>query len=303
MKKKWFLTMILMLGVSLISLNAQPDRKKEGHQRNDGPPREIKKYFKENVLPLLKIQRQELDKSLSKQEIARLDEIRSEMKNLRDEQRNKRKEIEGSNTKPTIEQRQQMRANRNTMNALMDEVEIMAENHDAEITVLLDEVRPEIEKAHLEMQRIMEQKGHPDRQMMNHPNNQHTPAMQPNPENHPPSPLHRILTPEGFLLWNPGAPDPEESDFFGENSDQQINIFPNPAEGQVQISLNLVSDTKVEISIFDKDGTIVQTIPAEKATVGIFSKTIKINEVKNGLYFIKVRAGSFETIERIIIEK
>lgn len=295
--------MILMMAVSVLSLNAQPAKHKEGHQRPTGPPPEMKKYLKENLIPVLRIQRQELDKELSKQEIARIDEIRTELKSLREQQRNFRKDFQESATKPTVEQRRQMREYRKQMATLMDEVEIMAENHDAKITALLNEIQPEIEKAHLEMQRMMDVQN-PNEEQRKHHQNQNSPMMPPpGHEKSPESPLHRLLTPEGFLLWNPGETEPGDMGFFGENESRQINVFPNPAENQVQISLNLESDTKVEISIFDKNGNNVQTLPVEKAAAGIYSKTIKTNDLPNGLYFVKIKAGATEAIERIFIDK
>jgi hypothetical protein len=302
MKKQLFLTMILMLAVSLISLNAQPDRRKEGHQRPAGPPPEIKKYIRENIIPVLKIQRQELDKELSKQEIARIDEIRTELKSLREQQRANRKEFEQSETKPTVDQRKQMRENRNKMNALMDEVEIMAENHDARITALLNEIQPEIEKAHHEMRKMMEQDCSPGHDHK-HPQQPETPMMPPGHEGPHGSPLHRLLTPEGFLLFNPGEAGPGEDDFFSKNKAPEINVFPNPAGTEVQISLMLDNNSKVEINIYDKDGTMVENLPEEKASAGLFSKTIKLADFKNGLYFVKIRAGNKESIERIFIER
>lgn len=291
-----------MLAVSLISLNAQPDRKKEGHQRPAGPPPEMKKYIRENIIPVLKIQRQELDKELSKQEIVRIAEIRSELKSLRQKQRDSRKEFEQSETKPTVDQRKQMRENRNQMNALMDEVEIMAENHDARITALLNEIQPEIEKAHHKMQRMMEQGGSPEHHMK-HQQQPGIPMMPPGHEGPHGSPLHRLLTPEGFLLFNPGEAGPGDDDFFGENKASEINVFPNPAGTEVQISLMLKTDSKVEINIYDKDGALVENLPAEKASAGLFSKTIKLTDFKNGLYFVKIKAGNEESIERIFIER
>jgi len=302
MKKQWFLSMILMLAVSVLTLNAQPAKHKEGHQRPTGPSPEMKKYMKENIIPVLKIQRQELEKELSKLEITKIEEIRAELKTLRQKQHDCRKEFEQSETKPTVDQRRQMRENRNQMNALMDEVEIMAENHDAKITALLNEIQPEIEKAHMEMQKMMN---------LNCPSEEHikfqqhpeAPMMPPGHEGHPGSPLHKLLTPEGFLLWNPGEAQPGEDEFLGENKASEINVFPNPAGTEVQVSLMLETDTKVEINIYDKDGTLVENLPAEKASAGLFSKTIQLNNFKNGLYFVKIKAGNVESIERIFIER
>lgn len=297
------LLIVFVMTITQFNVQAQPPGHNNRHQHPDKPVREMKKYIKENIIPILKIQRQELDKSLSKQEIARLEEIRDELKKLRDEKRTQRLEIEKTDTKPTLEQRQEMRANRNHMNSLMDEVEIMAENHDAEITALLSQIQPEIEKAHHEMHRIMENQERPDFKMRNHHENPPQSKNQPETQNRPPSPLHRLLTPEGFLLWNPANPIPGEEDFLDENPNQIINIFPNPADNQVQISLNLEAPTIVEINIFDKNGNIIKSILSEKAEAGIYSKSININDLENGMYLIKVKAGDFESIERVIIDK
>nr|NQU89529.1 T9SS type A sorting domain-containing protein [Bacteroidota bacterium] len=308
MNKKVFLTAILLTAFSVNLLHAQRNMRGERPPDQKEMNPEMRAYLVENIIPLMKIQRHELDKSLSKQEIARLEEIRSELKSLKKIRNEKRNALHQSQDKPTVEQRQEMRKMRNQVHEMMNEVAIMAENHDTEITVLLDAIRPELEKWKLGMKDIRRENcqhnpGQQQAHNRNKKNRSHDGNMRPNHGNGHSFGMKRMLSPEGFLLWNPDDPLPFENGTLADPEQSELNLFPNPATNEVQISVMINEDSRLEISIMDNEGNFLNIIGTENAAEGLFSKTIDVSNFDNGLYFLQVKIGEESIIKRLIIQK
>jgi hypothetical protein len=322
MNRKILICLIVLFAVATAGVNAQRDFQTRGPK---GLNPEVVKYLQENVFPVMKIQRNEFDKELSAKEKDRIAQIRIELKNMHELQIEKKKEMRMNDEKPTLEQRKEMRLTRNKMHDLMDEVEIMAENHDATISRIFDEIGGEIEQWKIDLKGIRDKNSpnSPEGMMMhrqdrgmgpamgegmgrgtecNHadrPDKDMGPAYGMRPGNE--MPLQHLFTPEGFLLWNPEEPIPFEA-AEGMNDRLQLNIFPNPAAQSVQISLMLNADSKVTINISDKEGNEVQQLKADQASKGIYTKTVDVSKLKDGLYFVKVKAGEESALERLIIK-
>ena len=330
MKKQILMSLMVFLAMTFTTVNAQRDFKGRGPK---GPIPEVVKYMQDNVFPVMKIQHSELEKELTATEKARIVEIRTTLKEMHEAKLAKRQEMREDFQKPTLEQKKEMREMRNKMSALMDEVEIMAENHDATITRLFDEIGNDIEQWKSDLDEIRDRnfqqgincpnspqgknlqgqgKGmcpgagqcpghHGGEGRGNCPNNEMRPGdgMGPGQE----MPLHRIFTPEGFLLWNPEKPMPFDGAPENGEGDLQLNIFPNPAVNSFQISMMLIADSQVSINILDKQGNEVQQFNSEKASKGLYTKTVDVSKLNDGLYFIKAKAGEESALERLIIKK
>jgi hypothetical protein len=330
MKKQILMSLMVFLAMTFTTVNAQRDFKGRGPK---GPIPEVVKYMQDNVFPVMKIQHSELEKELTATEKARIVEIRTTLKEMHEAKLAKRQEMREDFQKPTLEQKKEMREMRNKMSALMDEVEIMAENHDATITRLFDEIGNDIEQWKSDLDEIRDRnfqqgincpnspqgknlqgqgKGmcpgagqcpghHGGEGRGNCPNNEMRPGdgMGPGQE----MPLHRIFTPEGFLLWNPEKPMPFDGAPENGEGDLQLNIFPNPAVNSFQISMMLIADSQVSINILDKQGNEVQQFNSEKASKGLYTKTADVSKLNDGLYFIKAKAGEESALERLIIKK
>ncbi len=320
MKKTIVLGLIIAMAVISTATFAQrPYRMNKGMNRINP---EMKSYIEDNILPVMKVQRQELDKKLSQTEKARLDEIRAELKTFRRQKAEKFKEMRMREERPDVEQRREMREMRNKIFNKMDEVAIMSENHDATITRLLDEVNTEIEQWRQDIRAMMEKnrancirregsqnpgmgnrgnpgmgnKGNPG--MGNRGNNRGNPGMYYGEG----MPLRRLLNPQTFLLWNPDEPMP----FFDGQNDPgenlEMNVYPNPASHNTQISIQLENEATVSFIIFDKDGNEVMNLDAEHSAAGLYSRTIDISDLNNGLYLIKIIAGEKSSIGRFIVQ-
>ena len=316
MKKTIVLSLALMMVVFTTEITAQKHHQMHKGMRKMNP--EMKAYISENILPVMKVQRVELDKELSETEKARLAEIRSEMKIIRQQKIEKMKEMRFSEEKPSVEQRQEMREMRNQIHDLMDEVAIMAENHAATISRLLSEVGTEIEQWRQDIRAMMEKtradcmRGDGSRNpgMGNRGNqgmgNRGNPGMgnrgNPGMYNGEGMPIGRLLNPQTFLLWNPDEPLPFFDDKATLEDNLELNIYPNPASGKVQISLQLEEEVNVGFSIFNKEGSEVMAIGPESSAKGLYSKTIDVSAFTEGLYIIKINAGEKSAIGRVIVQ-
>ncbi len=329
MKRRILMSLMVFLTIAATTVIAQPDFQKKWPK---SPPPEVAKYLQDNVFPVMKIQQNELYKDLSAKEKSRIAEIRTELKKMHEARLAKRQEMTENSEKPTVDQRKEMREMRIKMSGLMDEVEIIAENHDATISRLFDEIGGEIEQWKADLGKFRERDcpqglncpnsrggkmsrgqgqgmcngagqgqgfGPPDGRG-NRPNRkmENGRGMGPGGENH----LQRLFTPEGLLLWNSEEPLP----FFAEaekmDDGLKLSIFPNPTGQNVQISMMLSSDSKVAVTIIDKNGNEIQQIKAEQASKGLFTKTLDVSKLNDGLYFIRVKAGEESALERLIIK-
>lgn len=307
MKIKAFVTAILIVVFSMNSATAQRFMQGECQPQHRNMKPEMKAYLEENILPIVKIQRQELDKALSQEEIERLDEIRSEMKSMRTLQLEKHKSLRESDEKPSLEERKEMRSYRNKMHEMMDEVAVMAEKYDAEISALLDEIKPEMENWKNDMKSSMgENRQHKGQHQRNERciTSGNGNGRKLNGRRHKNfHGMKNILSPERFLLWNPEEPFPFQENANMNTDENAINLYPNPAKSDVQISIMLEQDSDVEIFIMDKDGDQIKNLGKESATKGLFSKTIDTGNLENGLYFVKAIIGEKSIVRRLIVQK
>ncbi len=329
MKRKVFLMSVALMVFAAISVNAQRGCDNPRSERRGNPNPEMKVYIENNVLPVMKIQRQELDKQIDAADKTRLEEIRAEMKSMRTVMQEKRDAMRQSDEKPSLEQRKEMREHRDKMHSLMNEVEIMSEKYDVAITTALEGIRENAETWKQEMNQLRPNRnpgsgncpqgningqGQGKRQGMgNRPgkgNGQGMGMQQGRGNrkgfNNEPGrgiPLQRFMNPEGFLLWNPEEPLPFFEENNGIENNMKVNLFPNPAATSVQVSLTLDTDDTILIEIMDKDGKVVQKGKQSTATEGIYTNTFDLSKVENGLYFVKVKVGSETIVERLIIQK
>lgn len=307
MKKRFFaLTLILMTAAS-VAVFAQRGRCPQGFQggqgQGPGPNPEMKAYFEENVLPVLISEREALDKQISQADRSRLDEIRNELKSLRTAMRTRRAAMRESDERPTAAQRQEMREHRNEMHELMDEVTELSLKYDAEITAALDVLREQADtwrNDHCQWRR--ENKP----QMRNCPGNMRGKGHR-GFGGHGKGPghgmgFHRILSPEGFLLFDPVNPLPFADEYGMVTEDSPMSLFPNPASGSVQVSVTMEENSDVTIELIDKSGEVLQTKIKQNADEGIFTETLNLEGLETGIYFVKIDAGGKQQTQRLVIK-
>ena len=298
MKRKILIGLGIILTFGFTSANAQRQHPNCNNE-NRGPRQEVRAYIMKNVVPVMKIQRSELDKDFSDAEKASIEELRTELKGLRQQQRGKSKSLRGAGERPSVEQRKEMRGMRNQMHELMNEAAVISEDYDVEITRLLDEIREEAEQWKTDIHLIMEKSGmNPEKRHRKMDKRSHSRGQQRGGMNDPS--LRRIFTPEGFLLWDPSAPLEFGPD---QNANKlKVNIFPNPASNNFQLAVDMTEELPIEIIIIDKDGNTINEFSETSAGPGLYTKIFSTEGFKSGLYFVKVKTGPDTSINRLIIQ-
>lgn len=320
MKKRIFLIAVIVMTAATTTVFAQRGRMGNcpqgynGAGPGPGPNPEMRAYFQDNVLPVLVSEREALDNQLSQADKTRIDEIRTEMKSMRESMWAQRAEMRNSDERPSLEQRKEMREHRNKMHDLMDEITGMSLKYDSEISASLEALR---DQAGTWCNNRQGRNNGNFKRGYNCPGNMrgagnrgfggrgqgmgrgpgmgrgHGMGMGP----------RGWMTPEGFLLFDPANPMPFVDDNAFSPDDSQINLFPNPADNSVQISANLDSNADVTIELIDKDGQVVITRSQRNAGAGLFTETLNLEDLDTGIYFVKLNTGSKKYVERLVVKK
>jgi hypothetical protein len=83
-----------------------------------------------------------------------------------------------------------------------------------------------------------------------------------------------------------------------------FKVYPTLAIGSITIDYNLVSASVVCLSIFNTNGTVVKNIIMnENQSDGYHQLTAEISDLKNGIYFVRFKAGNFIKTLKLIICK
>ena len=83
-----------------------------------------------------------------------------------------------------------------------------------------------------------------------------------------------------------------------ENVADLVNVFPNPAKNQVNISSANINDAQV--SVISSEGQIIQ-LPLGIVNDGML--TLDISTVPNGVYFLRIVQENKVVTEKFVINK
>ena len=86
-----------------------------------------------------------------------------------------------------------------------------------------------------------------------------------------------------------------------EYSDEKIDLYPNPNNGQFKISFYCRDYRNVSIEIFNLHGKIIKTFNT-RCYVGPFSKTFDLRKFSSGLYTINISIGDNSYQRKVIIQ-
>ncbi len=81
-----------------------------------------------------------------------------------------------------------------------------------------------------------------------------------------------------------------------------LSIYPNPALNSITLQYELLKEDNVVVAIYD--GTGRKVLESNwKQTEGVHNTNININSLKNGIYLLRVSAGSKTVVKRVVINK
>jgi hypothetical protein len=83
--------------------------------------------------------------------------------------------------------------------------------------------------------------------------------------------------------------------------DASVNVYPNPANTNVVVSIRNTKDVEYLVTITDLLGRTVKTMSTEK--VASTDLNIDLSDVANGAYLVKVQSGNAVKSAKLIINK
>ncbi|WNM19927.1 zinc-dependent metalloprotease [Flavobacterium capsici] len=85
-----------------------------------------------------------------------------------------------------------------------------------------------------------------------------------------------------------------------ENSLQNFSLYPNPNNGNFNISFNSNSTNKINVGVFDIRGRSV--FSNDYQNNGFFNETINLSNIQSGIYLVKVQDGEKQITKKIVVE-
>jgi flagellar hook assembly protein FlgD len=82
-----------------------------------------------------------------------------------------------------------------------------------------------------------------------------------------------------------------------------IGAFPNPSRGTATIKYQLPKESQVRLEIYNVSGQIVKTFNVGQKTAGHHSVNWSTSNQPAGMYFYRLRAVSFEAINKLVVVK
>jgi len=105
----------------------------------------------------------------------------------------------------------------------------------------------------------------------------------------------------GLAVYSGGTGIEEENDEKVEIG--TMKVYSNPFTGIAQIRYGVPEDVDVNISVYNLLGQKVATLVNGNRKAGYYTVTWDGSKLSAGIYFIKLKAGSFKQTEKIILMK
>lgn len=84
-------------------------------------------------------------------------------------------------------------------------------------------------------------------------------------------------------------------------NDENISVYPNPAQNEVSISLNLIERENVSIKIIDLTGKTINNYNLGKVNQ-MKVETLNLASLPKGFYLISVEGTNFRNVQKLIVE-
>ena len=86
-------------------------------------------------------------------------------------------------------------------------------------------------------------------------------------------------------------------------ADLQLNVFPNPANNETYLNYNLSKASDISIDIYNLLGAKIKTIVSERQSAGNHKTEINLENLRSGVYFVKLNTIEGSQVTKITISK
>ena len=115
--------------------------------------------------------------------------------------------------------------------------------------------------------------------------------------------LDGILRPQG-LAWDIGAYEYTTATAINSDPTKEIRLlqnYPNPFKSNTSIAYSLPENSDVDISLYNVTGRKVQTLYEGHQIAGEHTLDVELNNIEAGVFFFKLEAGTYKSINKCII--
>jgi len=81
-------------------------------------------------------------------------------------------------------------------------------------------------------------------------------------------------------------------DEYDRVTENNITMYPNPTNGDVTIEFETENNEEASIQVYDLNGRLVKSLPAQKAGTGMMKQTLETGDLNAGIYIINVSGDS-----------
>ncbi len=253
---------------------------------------EARAYVRQNVLPAVRQQRQQLESQLTTADRAQLAIYRTQLREVRTQGRALRQSLRPAagtaatpGTRPTLTeaQQQQVQQLRAEAKGIMANVQQMAQRYTTDINRLTLALKPQQEKWAADLRALAPAAGKPET------------AARPGRRPRRGGALGRLLQPAGFLLLDPNAPAPAAKPRAQSAQSAQSLVYPNPATATTELAYEVTKAGAVTVELLDGRGNTLRTVAQNsKQDKGAHTLAVEVADLPAGTYFFKIttRAGA-----------
>ena len=265
---------------------------------------EVKNYVEKNVIPVLKPIRESFDNQLSSTEKQELETVRTALKEARDAHQELDRPARGE--KPTEAQMEAIQERRNEHRKLMMRVWTVADNHEAELKQIREDLKPQMETWRQEIQKIMEtnRPAHPEGAEFEGKGDHPRKGKRAEGFHHGPQQermgfhgMTKLTSPTGFLLWDPAKTLEIDSDVA------DIKTFPNPASSVNTLEFTLTERGPVTVKLLDAKGNTLRTLVDEVREADTYQIQTDLSGLEQGFYFYQIKTESGLSTRKVWVDK
>jgi len=86
-----------------------------------------------------------------------------------------------------------------------------------------------------------------------------------------------------------------------EATTNDVNVYPNPTDGLTNISVNLMNDAYVNVSIYNVYGQMIQVLNDSQMSQGKNDLTFNAANLSSGIYFVRVNIGNETYTKKVTV--